>query len=65
MTGGKGAHGGSRFIRHLRMKRALGLPYSYNMWPARQMRDRDRRRGELGGTGRSGFCTRYTGSGCG
>lgn len=45
MTGGKGAHGGSRFIRHMRMKHALGLPYSYKMWPAKRMRGRDRRRG--------------------
>ena len=45
MAGGKGAHGGSRFIRHLRMKRALGIPLSHRMWPTRQMRGRDRRRG--------------------
>ena len=45
MAGGNRAHGPSRFIRHLRMKRALGIPSSHRMWPAKQMRGRDRRRG--------------------
>ena len=45
MAGGNGAHGPSRFIRHLRMKRALGIPSSHRMWPTKQMRSRDRRRG--------------------
>jgi len=45
MAGGNGAHGPSRFIRHLQMKRALGIPSSHRMWPAKQMRGRDHRRG--------------------
>ncbi|CAO2181123.1 unnamed protein product, partial [Urochloa humidicola] len=45
MAGGKGARGTSRFIRHLRMKRALGIQPGASMWPNRKMRGRDRRRG--------------------
>ena len=45
MASGNGAHGPSRFIRHLRMKRPLGIPSSHRMWPAKQMRGRDRHRG--------------------
>jgi hypothetical protein len=45
MVGRKGAHGTGRFIRHLWMKHALGIQSSGSMWPARQMRGRDRRRG--------------------
>jgi hypothetical protein len=45
MVGGKGAHGTSRFIRRLRMCRALGIQYSRAMPPASRTRGRDRRRG--------------------
>ncbi|CAO2178837.1 unnamed protein product, partial [Urochloa humidicola] len=45
MAGGKGAHGTSRFIRHLRMKRALGIQPGDSMWSNRKMRGRDRHRG--------------------
>ncbi|XP_034598074.1 uncharacterized protein [Setaria viridis] len=45
MTGGKGAHGTGRFIRHLWVKRALEVQLSGRMWPARQMPGRDRRCG--------------------
>ena len=45
MVGGKGAHGTSRFIRRLRMKRALGIHSSRGMCPASRTRGRDRHRG--------------------
>ena len=45
MVGGKGAHGTSRFIRRLQMRRALGIQSSRGMRPASRTQGLNCRRG--------------------
>ena len=45
MVDGKGAHGTSRFICRLQMRRALGIQSNHGMRHASRMRGQDHRRG--------------------